>query len=130
MLPTILVSLTQSTTNGQESDLQRVISTPVFLQDNARVHTAKVSMAKLHELKWQLLLHPAYSPDLAPSDFHLFGPLKDPFRGRRFGRKSKLKSAMNEVVKTMSKDWFEQEIKKASEHWRKCIDLQGDYVEK
>ena len=37
---------------------------------------------------------------------------------------------MNEVVKTMSKDWFEQQIKKAAEHWRKCIDLQGDYVEK
>ena len=37
---------------------------------------------------------------------------------------------MNEVVKTVSKDWFEQEIKKAAEHWRKGIDLQGDYVEK
>ena len=87
-------------------------------------------MTKLHELKWQLLLHPAYSPDLALSDFHLFGPLKDPFRGRRFGHESKLKSAMNKVVKTMSKDWFKQEIKKAAECWRKCIDLQGDYVEK
>ena len=87
-----------------------------FLQDNARVLPAKVSMAKLHELKWQLLLYPAYSPNLAPSDFHLFGPLKNPFRGRRFGCESKLKSAMNEVVKTISKDWFEQEIKKATEH--------------
>jgi hypothetical protein len=28
--------------------------------------------------------HPPYSPDLAPSDFHLFGPLKDALRGRRF----------------------------------------------
>ena len=46
-----------------------------------------------------------------------------------FGGESKLKSAMNELVKTMSKDWFEQEIKKAAEHWRKCIDLQGDHVE-
>ena len=62
-----------------------------FLQDNARVHTAKVSMAKLHELKWQLLLHPAYSPDLASSDFHLFGPLKDLLRDRRFGGESELK---------------------------------------
>ena len=125
MLPTILVSFTQSTTNDQESGLERVISTPAFLQDDARVHTTKVSMAKLHELKWQSLLHPAYSPDLAPSNFHLFGPLKDPFHGRRFGRESKLKSAMNEVVKTMSRDWFEQEIMKVAEHWRKCIDLQG-----
>ena len=87
-------------------------------------------MAKLRELKWQLLPHPAYSPDLAPSDFHLFGPLKDPLRGRRFGCESELKSAVNEVVKTMSKDWFEEGIKKVAERWRKCIDLQGDYVEK
>ena len=100
------------------------------LQDNTCVHTTKVSMVELHELKWQLLLHPAYSLDLAPSDFHLFGPLKDPFRGRRFGCESKLKSAINEVVKTMSKEWFEQKIKKTAEHWRKCIGLQGDYVEK
>jgi hypothetical protein len=28
--------------------------------------------------------HPPYSPDLAPSDFHLFGPLKHHFSGERF----------------------------------------------
>ena len=103
---------------------------PLFLQDNARIHTAKVSMNKLRELKWQLLPHPAYSPDLAPSDFHLFGPLKDPLCGRRFDSESELKSAVNVVVKTLSKDWFEKGMKKFAERWRKCIDLQGDYVKK
>ena len=103
---------------------------PLFLQDNAWIHTAKVSMNKLRELKWQLLPHPAYSPDLAPSDFHLFGPLKDPLHGRRFDSESELKSAVNAVVKTLSKDWFEDGMKKVAERWRKCIDLQGDYVEK
>jgi hypothetical protein len=33
---------------------------------------------------WEVLDHPPYSPDLAPSDFHLFGPLKDHLGGRRF----------------------------------------------
>ena len=56
-----------------------------------------------------ILLHPDYSQDLAPGDFHLFGPLRDPLRGRRFGCKSELKSAVNEVVKTMSKDWSEED---------------------
>ena len=28
--------------------------------------------------------HPLYSPDLAPSDFHLLGPMKDGLRGARF----------------------------------------------
>ena len=87
-------------------------------------------MAKLPELTWQILPPPAYSSDLASSDFHLFGPLKDHLCGRRFGCESELKSAVNEVVKTMSKDWFEEGIKKVAERWKKCIDLQGDYVEK
>ena len=87
-------------------------------------------MAELRELKSQLLPQPAYSPDLAPSDFHLFGPLKDPPRGRRFGYKNELKSAVNEVLKAMSKDWFEEGIKKVAECWRKCIDLQEDIVKK
>ena len=102
----------------------------LFLHDNACFHTAKVSMAKLCKLKWQLLLHPAYSPDLAPSDFDLFEPLKDPLHDRKFECESELKSAVNAVVKTMSKDWFEEGIKKVAKHWRKCIDLQGDYVKK
>ena len=129
LVPTILVCFKQSTPNCQESGLERFKSDPFFLQDNARVHTTKVSMAKLRELKWQLLPHPAYSPDLAPSDFHPFGLLKDPLRDRSFGCESELKSAINEVVKTMPKDWFEERIK-VTERWRKCIDLQGDYTEK
>ena len=80
-------------------------------------------MAKLGELKSQFLPHPAYSPDLALSDFHLFGPLKDAPHLR-------LKSAVNEVLKAISKDWFEEGIKKVAECWRKCIDLQGDIVKK
>jgi hypothetical protein len=30
----------------------------------------------MQEQEWEVLGHPTYSPDLAPSDFHLFGPLK------------------------------------------------------
>jgi hypothetical protein len=30
----------------------------------------------MQEQQWEVIEHPPYSPDLAPSDFHLFGPLK------------------------------------------------------
>jgi hypothetical protein len=29
------------------------------------------------------MAHPPYSPDLAPSDYHLFGPLKEALSGMR-----------------------------------------------
>ena len=40
-------------------------------QDNARVHTCKVAMDAVERNGYELITHPAYSPDLAPSDFFL-----------------------------------------------------------
>ena len=47
-------------------------------------HTAKTTMETLQKLKWNLLTHPPYSPDLAPGDFYLFGRLKSDLQGMRF----------------------------------------------
>ena len=45
----------------------------VILQhDNARPHVAKVVKTYLETLKWEVLPHPPYSPDVAPSNYHLF----------------------------------------------------------
>ncbi|GFU90705.1 histone-lysine N-methyltransferase SETMAR [Trichonephila clavipes] len=40
-------------------------------------------MAKIHELQFELLDHPPYSPDLAPSDFFLLPHLKIVLEGQR-----------------------------------------------
>ena len=45
-------------------------------QDNVRVHTCKIEMNAVERNKYELIPHPAYSPDLAPSDFILFSNLK------------------------------------------------------
>ncbi|CAH2100956.1 unnamed protein product [Euphydryas editha] len=48
-----------------------LLSKGVILQhDNAHPHTAQLTRDKLQELGWEVLPHPAYSPDLAPSDFY------------------------------------------------------------
>ncbi|KOX68389.1 Histone-lysine N-methyltransferase SETMAR, partial [Melipona quadrifasciata] len=46
----------------------------VFHQDNAR---SLITRQKLLELGWDVLSHPPYSLDLAPSDFHLFRSLQN-----------------------------------------------------
>jgi histone-lysine N-methyltransferase SETMAR len=40
----------------------------VFRQDNARPHVSEMTQQKINELNWEILDHPPYSPDLAPSD--------------------------------------------------------------
>jgi hypothetical protein len=55
-----------------------------FLQGNARSHTAALTMATVLKLKWDALPHPAHSPDLALSDYHLSGPMKGVLGLKRF----------------------------------------------
>ncbi|GFW84406.1 transposase [Trichonephila clavipes] len=44
----------------------------VFHQDNDMPHTSVVTLQKLWELGWEVLMHPPCNPDLAPDDYHLF----------------------------------------------------------
>ena len=45
----------------------------LLLHDNSKPHVAFGTLVPLMELRWVVLPHPAYSPDLAPSDYHLSG---------------------------------------------------------
>ena len=56
----------------------------VFHHDNARPHTSLVTRQKLLELGWDVLLHPPYSPDLAPSDYFLFRSLQNFLNDKNF----------------------------------------------
>jgi histone-lysine N-methyltransferase SETMAR len=50
----------------------------VILQhDNARPHTANMTKVAIQELDWGILSHLPYSPDLAPSDYHLLCSLSN-----------------------------------------------------
>jgi histone-lysine N-methyltransferase SETMAR len=50
---------------------------------NFTTHKSALTMGKLRDLHNELLEHPPYSPDLAPSDFHLFPKLKTFLAGQR-----------------------------------------------
>jgi len=56
----------------------------IFHQDSAPAHKSVSAMGKLRDLHYELLEHPPYSPDLAPSDFFLFQKLKLFLVGQRF----------------------------------------------
>lgn len=99
-------------------------------QDNARPHTARKTTEKIDQLRWKLISHPPYSPDLAPSDYALFPHMKSFLRGRRFNTRKELEAEANSVLKSIPPQWFQQNIRKLEERWQKCVLLDGDYVEK
>lgn len=62
----------------------------VVFHHNARPHTAVRTRQKLLELGGDV--HPPYSPDLAPSDYHLFRSLENSLRGKKFQNETEVKN--------------------------------------
>jgi len=102
----------------------------LLLHDNARPHTAAHAVDTLFDLKTGVLKHTPYSPELAPSDFHLFGPMKEHFRGHKFADDEEVVEAVQSWLKAMPKSFFLEGIRKLVDRWTKCVAKQGDYVEK
>lgn len=101
----------------------------VLFHHNAPAYSSGVFTAKSHELHYELLPHPPYSPDLAPCDFFLFPDMKTWLADKTF--------SLNEVIveteihfEQFDKSYFLEGLKKWQERWEKCIALRGDYIEK
>ena len=102
----------------------------LLLHDNARPHTSLYTREEITKLHWTVLPHPPYSPDLAPSDFYLFGPLKDAIRGKRYGNDLEVIDDVRSWLRHRPVEWYRAGIQALISRWRKAIDLNGDYVEK
>ena len=68
----------------KEKRCGKVTKGVLFLHENAPAHRALATQKKLAYLGFHCLYHPSYSPDLAPSDYHLFPRLKKQLKGRHF----------------------------------------------
>lgn len=100
----------------------------IFHQDNARPHTSLVTRQKLMELGWELMLHPPYSPDLAPSDYHLFRSLQNYMNGKTFNDDDAVKSHLVQFFADRDQKFYERGIMMLPERWRKVIDQNGKYI--
>jgi len=98
--------------------------------DKARPHTSLKTVEHIAILRWTVLPHPPYSPDLAPSDFHLFGPMKYGLRTQHFPSNDAVVRAVKQWATSAGADFYECGMQALVHRWRKCIANGGDYVEK
>ncbi|KAG5320272.1 MOS1T transposase, partial [Pseudoatta argentina] len=89
----------------------------ILLHDNARPHVAKPVKTYLETLKWEVLPHPPYSPDIAPSDFHLF-------RSMAHGLAQKW---IDSWIASKDMSFFRRGIHVLPERWEKVVSSDGQY---
>jgi len=68
--------------------------------------------------------------DLAPSDFHVFGPLKEVMGGKSFKFDEEVQQAVHEWLRSQPKEFFSRGISALLKHWNTCMERIGDYIEK
>ena len=100
----------------------------VFHQDNARPHTSLVTRQKLLQLGWDILPHPPYSPDLAPSDYYLFRSLQNFLDGKTFTSNEEVKNHLDQFFASKEQKFYERGIMLLPERWQKVLDQNGQYI--
>jgi len=102
----------------------------VLLHDNTRPHTAARTNALIKRFNWEIFDHPPYSPDLAPSDYHLFSKMKVWLATQRFHSNEELMDGVNNWLHTLAAPFFDEGLQKLVSRYDKCLNVDGNYVEK
>ncbi|UYV72294.1 SETMAR [Cordylochernes scorpioides] len=96
----------------------------ILQHDNVPAHNATMVKNTIKHLGWELLPHPLYSPDLAPSDYHLFTSLGHALKNQE--------SSNSDILRKWLVDWFDskrikffrQGIRKLPERWSECLKME------
>ena len=88
---------------------------------NARPHTASMTKEAIQTHGWEVLPHPPYSPDLAPTDFHLFRSLSNVMGEMSFNNDAELKTWLDEFFESTPGDFYKRGIENLVERWKKVV---------
>jgi hypothetical protein len=100
----------------------------MLLHDNARPHTVPCTRAPLEHLNWEVSDHPPYSPDLAPSDYHLFTYLKNWLQSQRLND-NEFMEGVKTWLGSQAANFFDTGVHRLVP-WYKCLSSGSDYIEK
>ena len=82
------------------------------------------------KFKWDILDHPPYIPEHAPSDFLLFLHLKKHLAGKKFDDDDVVQEEVMTYFKGQAADVYDLGIQKLVARLNKCLDNAGNCVEK
>jgi hypothetical protein len=97
--------------------------------NNAGPHAAKCVKEYMDHNSLKSAPHPPDSPDLAPSDFYLFGYVNHQFQGHEYTEGAKLVSGISEIVNQIPTDTLVDVFDDWMRRLQRYNDISGEYVE-
>jgi hypothetical protein len=107
-----------------------MITKGVLLHDKAQPHTAARTNSLIKFFNWEIFDHPSYIPDLAPTYYHLLTKMKVGLGTQRFHTKEELMDGINNWLHNSAALFFDEGLQKLVSRYEKCLNVDGNYVEK
>ena len=97
----------------------------IFQHDNARPHVVRPVKIYLETLKWEVLPHPPYSPDIAPSDYHFFRSMAHSLSHQHFHSYEEIGKLIDSWIDSKDESFFRDGIRQLPEIWKKVMSSVG-----
>jgi hypothetical protein len=101
----------------------------VIHMDNSPMHNSKAAIQKIASLRLKIATHPLYSPDFAPSDFVLFGYIKQKIAGQEFMSADDLLEAIREALGHLSRPVIESVFYEWMMRFQRYLDYHNSYFQ-
>ncbi len=109
---------------------RRLLSRGVILHhNNVSSHNASLTQTRIKNMKWEILMHSLYSPNLTPSDFHTSSSPKSDLGGKHF-KMGELNSPVKAFFQKQETEWYCRGIQNWAKRHNKNHNLGGNDVEK
>jgi transcription termination factor NusB len=95
------------------------------LLHNVRPHTKARTNALIKLFNWEIFDHPSYSPEVAPSDYHLLTKMKVWLGTQGFHTNEELMDGVNNWLHNL-----DEGLQKLVSRYDKCLNVDGNYVQK
>ena len=101
----------------------------IILHDNARPHVAAPVKTYLETVKWEVLPHPPYSPDIAPSDIYLCRSRTHGLSEQHFTSYENTKKWVDSWIASKDEAFLRRGIRMLPERWERVVTSDGQYFE-
>jgi hypothetical protein len=111
-----------------EEEIQQKLHRVILQHGNARKHTANTTKAAIQELDWEILPHRPYSPELSPSDYHLFCSLSNNLSGVSFNNDAEFQHWLEDFFTAKPADFFNRGIENLPDRWEAVENNGREYI--
>ena len=100
----------------------------LFLHDNAPIDKCNIVQAAIRQTGFIELNHPAYSADIAPTDYYLFSNLKKFLRLKNFSSDDEAVTTVEDYLTDLNSEFFCKGIQNLHDRWQCVVASEDQYI--